>query len=114
MLWRCVSCAQNENNLTIWYSVWLSIWSVVFLSVWKRREAELAFLWGSEGFEASEQPRTQFKGRSRRASVSQPGCHCIVALTPTGCVSQVSSKLMRRQSVRSWCTAAQPFATWSR
>lgn len=53
---------QDDNSLTVWYSVWLSIWSVVFLSVWKRREAELAFLWGSEGFEASEKPRNAFKG----------------------------------------------------
>lgn len=35
---------------------------MVFLSVWKRREAELAFLWGSEGLVHSEQPRSRFKG----------------------------------------------------
>jgi hypothetical protein len=52
----------DENSLTVWYSVWLSVWSVVFLSAWRRREAELAFLWGSEGFEASEKPRARFKG----------------------------------------------------
>lgn len=55
-------CLQDGNSLTVVYSVWLSIWSVTFLMIWKRREAELAFLWGSEGFEATEQPRKQFKG----------------------------------------------------
>lgn len=45
------------------YSVFMSIWSVVFLSVWRRKEAEHSFLWGSEGFEDSEPPRPQFKGK---------------------------------------------------
>jgi len=52
----------DSNELTLYYSVMLSVWSVVFLSVWKRREAEHAFLWGSEGFEEAQQPRKQFKG----------------------------------------------------
>ena len=52
----------DQNGATLVYSVLLSVWSVLFLSVWKRREAELAFLWGSEGFEASQLPRKQFKG----------------------------------------------------
>ena len=49
--------------MTLVYSVFMSIWSVVFLSVWRRTEAEHAFLWGSEGYEDSEPPRPQFKGK---------------------------------------------------
>lgn len=52
----------DQNGATLVYSVMLSVWSVLFLSEWKRREAELAFLWGSEGTEQSQQPRKQFKG----------------------------------------------------
>ena len=51
------------NPLTLMYSVFMSIWSVVFLSVWRRKEAEHSFLWGSEGYEDSEPPRPQFKVR---------------------------------------------------
>ena len=52
----------DSNELTLYYSVMLSVWSVIFLSVWKRRESEHAFLWGSEGYEKAKQPRKQFKG----------------------------------------------------
>jgi len=55
----------DSNALTLYYSVLLSVWSVVFLSVWKRREAEHAFLWGSEGLVESEEPRKQFKGEMK-------------------------------------------------
>ena len=53
----------DGNPLTLMYSVFMSIWSVVFLSVWRRKEAEHSFLWGSEGYEDSEPPRPQFKVR---------------------------------------------------
>ena len=52
----------DGNVLTLYYSVFLSLWSVVFLSFWKRREAELAFLWGTEGFEQKQEARKEFKG----------------------------------------------------
>ena len=52
----------DANALTLYYSVLLSLWSVVFLSIWKRREAELAFLFGTEGFEKKQQARKEFKG----------------------------------------------------
>ena len=53
----------DDNPFTIPYSVFFAAWSIVFLSSWKRRENELKFLWGTEGFEASERPRSEFKGR---------------------------------------------------
>lgn len=36
--------------------------SITFLGSWKRRENELKFLWGTEGFEVKERPRPQFVG----------------------------------------------------
>lgn len=53
----------DGNPLTLVYSIFMSIWSVVFLSVWRRKEAEHSFLWGSEGFEDSEPARPEFKGK---------------------------------------------------
>ena len=52
----------DNNELTVYYSIFLSCWSVLFLSMWKRQEAEHAFLWGSKGFEETEEPRPEFKG----------------------------------------------------
>eukprot|EP01043_Picozoa_sp_COSAG02_P023781 COSAG02_NODE_1279_length_13487_cov_7.611696_12_plen_1124_part_00 len=52
----------DDNPFTIPYSVFFAAWSIVFLSSWKRRENELKFLWGTEGFEARERPRSEFKG----------------------------------------------------
>lgn len=36
--------------------------SITFLGSWKRRENELKFLWGTEGFELQELPRPEFVG----------------------------------------------------
>eukprot|EP01044_Picomonas_judraskeda_P008372 COSAG03_NODE_951_length_5218_cov_50.214300_3_plen_135_part_00 len=52
----------DGNVLTLYYSVLLSLWSVVFLSFWKRRQAEHAFLFDTEGFERTEGPRKEFRG----------------------------------------------------
>ena len=52
----------DGNRATLVYSVFMSVWSVIFLSVWKRKEAEHSFLWGSEGFEDSQKERPEFKG----------------------------------------------------
>ena len=48
------------NQLTVVYSILVSFWSVYFLSKWKRRQAELMFLWGTQNYEASETPRDEF------------------------------------------------------
>ena len=52
----------DENPTTLAYSIYLALWSVTFLNSWSRRENELKFLWGSEGYETVEKPRPQFKG----------------------------------------------------
>jgi hypothetical protein len=52
----------ESNPLVLAYSIFLSLWSTSFLEAWKRRENELKFQWGSEGFETTEQPRVHFSG----------------------------------------------------
>ena len=53
----------EDNPLTLFYSIFLSLWSTAFLEAWTRRENELKFQWGSEGFETTERPRVQFSGK---------------------------------------------------
>ena len=36
----------------------------------RNREAELQFLWGSEGYEKKEQPRLQFRGKIDKDAVT--------------------------------------------
>ena len=45
------------------YSIFFAAWSISFLSSWKRRETELAFLWGADGYEAKQNPLAQFIGQ---------------------------------------------------
>lgn len=52
----------DNNRFALAYSVFLSLWSTLFLESWTRYENELKFRWGSEGFEATEEPRPQFRG----------------------------------------------------
>eukprot|EP01048_Picozoa_sp_COSAG05_P010916 COSAG05_NODE_992_length_6265_cov_7.908693_1_plen_1089_part_00 len=53
----------NDNQFTIPYSIFFAAWSISFLSSWTRRENELKFLWGADGYESKEQPRAEFIGR---------------------------------------------------
>eukprot|EP01052_Picozoa_sp_SAG31_P026523 SAG31_NODE_2409_length_5754_cov_2.321485_2_plen_1028_part_00 len=53
----------DENIWTIPYTIFFAGWSIEFLCRWKRREHELQFLWGSEGYEAHERPLANFKGK---------------------------------------------------
>ena len=52
----------DDNVFTLPYTVGFAAWSILFLCAWKRRESELKFLWGSEGYEASERPLATFAG----------------------------------------------------
>ena len=62
MVSQALSPSMDENPLTIPYSVFFAMWSVTFLSSWNQKSNELGYLWGSEGFEANERTRPQFKG----------------------------------------------------
>ena len=57
---------NDDNPLALVYSIFLSLWSTLFLQSWNQLEHELAFRWGSEGYETTEQPRPQFRGRFLR------------------------------------------------
>eukprot|EP00736_Rhodelphis_marinus_P000759 Rmarinus@m.24092 len=50
---------------TIMYSVTIALWAVIYLEFWKRRETELKFKWGTEGFEETEELRPEFTGLVR-------------------------------------------------
>ena len=54
-----------DNTITILYSVFFAAWSILFLSAWTRCQNELAFLWGTEGFEKREDPRPTFRGERK-------------------------------------------------
>jgi hypothetical protein len=54
-----------DNTITILYSVFFAAWSIFFLSAWTRCQNELAFLWGTEGFEKREGPRPTFRGERK-------------------------------------------------
>ena len=56
--------------LNIVYSVFMTVWATVYLEYWRRREAELAVMWGQTTFEKTEVPRAQFKGTSRRSPIT--------------------------------------------
>ena len=38
----------EHNPVSVFYSVAVAAWAVVFLSLWRRREAELAYMWGAD------------------------------------------------------------------
>ena len=52
----------DDNPLTMAYTTFFALWSIMFLTTWKRRENELRFLWGSEGYENKEEPLPLFVG----------------------------------------------------
>jgi anoctamin-7 len=79
----------DDNPLTLAYSMFVSLWSTVFLECWKRRENEFKWIWGSEGFEANEQPRPQFRGDLKRHPVT--GISTLVHTSPA---QQVAKKTL--------------------
>ena len=56
---------MEGNPLAITYSVLVSFWSVYFLSMWRRRQNELMFLWGTDGYEQGEHAREEFEKTAR-------------------------------------------------
>ena len=62
VVWAASPGSIEDNQLVLPYSIYLCIWSAVFLSIWKRRENELQFLWGSEEVEETAPVRRNFIG----------------------------------------------------
>ena len=52
------------------FCVFIPIWAIVSLEFWRRREATLAFAWGSTDFLQDEVSRPEFTGRPRRSPVT--------------------------------------------
>jgi hypothetical protein len=86
----------DDNPTTTPYSVFFAAWSISFLSSWTRKESELKFLWGSEGFEVKERPRPEFVGlhvinpETRRDEVVYTGSFLrAIKITISFCISWV-------------------------
>src|SRR5690606_38319158 len=50
------------SPFSVLYGIFVLIWSVVFTEYWKRREQELASLWGVKNVSKTETKRVEFKG----------------------------------------------------
>jgi len=60
---------QIESPLIAVYAAVVVLWANLFTEIWKRIEAELAYRWGMEGFESSEEDRFQFINKSTTDAV---------------------------------------------
>ncbi|MES1910951.1 MAG: hypothetical protein MHM6MM_003468 [Cercozoa sp. M6MM] len=62
---------EQEWLLPLLLSLLLSLWCAVSLEMWKRREAELAYMWGTLNYEkVEERTRVGFRGELRRDPVT--------------------------------------------
>lgn len=50
-----------DNNLTIFFSIFMSIWATLYLELWKRYSANIVHRWGMTGYNLyAEHPRPAF------------------------------------------------------
>lgn len=57
-----------DNNLTVYFAVFMSIWSALYLEMWKRYSAEITHRWGLTGLDLqAEHPRPQYLARLSNA-----------------------------------------------
>ncbi|KAL0083800.1 calcium-activated chloride channel-domain-containing protein [Phycomyces blakesleeanus] len=52
----------HTNTLTIGFSVFMLVWAVVYLEMWKRKEKELAVMWGVRNCSKYEKRRAEYGG----------------------------------------------------
>lgn len=67
-----VSLSQTSQDICcVVFALFNVVWATLFLERWKRREAELAYRWGTldTPAESLEEPRPQFRVRRRRRHV---------------------------------------------
>ena len=62
-----------DNPVTPFYSVLIMLWLPWFAKAWRREEAQLAYRWNVEDFEATERVRPQFRGELARGFYSPEG-----------------------------------------
>ncbi|KAK9979463.1 hypothetical protein ABG768_012891 [Culter alburnus] len=75
LLWIFAESDQTSQDICcVVFAIFNVVWATLFLERWKRREAELAYKWGTldTPTESLEEPRPQFRGIKRRSPVT--GC----------------------------------------
>ncbi|XP_027876430.1 anoctamin-8 isoform X2 [Xiphophorus couchianus] len=75
LLWILVEDDQTSQDICcVVFALFNVIWATLFLERWKRREAELAYRWGTldTPVESLEEPRPQFRGVKRCSPIT--GC----------------------------------------
>ncbi|KAM4605303.1 anoctamin-8 [Polymixia lowei] len=75
LLWILAEADQTSQDICcVVFALFNVVWATLFLERWKRREAELAYKWGTldTPAESLEEPRPQFRGRKRCSPIT--GC----------------------------------------
>ncbi|KAM4556629.1 anoctamin-8 isoform 2-T2 [Fundulus diaphanus] len=75
LLWILAETDQTSQDICcVVFALFNVVWATLFLERWKRREAELAYRWGTldTPAESLEEPRPQFRGVKRCSPIT--GC----------------------------------------
>ncbi|CAI5641618.1 unnamed protein product [Oreochromis niloticus] len=75
LLWILAEADQTSQDICcVVFALFNVVWATLFLERWKRREAELAYRWGTldTPTESLEEPRPQFRGVKRCSPIT--GC----------------------------------------
>ncbi|XP_059915599.1 anoctamin-8-like isoform X1 [Gadus macrocephalus] len=75
LLWILAEADQTSQDICcVVFALFNVVWATLFLERWKRREAELAYKWGTldTPAESLEEPRPQFRGVKRCSPIT--GC----------------------------------------
>ncbi|XP_076001176.1 anoctamin-8-like isoform X2 [Genypterus blacodes] len=75
LLWILAEADQTSQDVCcVVFALFNVVWATLFLERWKRREAELAYRWGTldTPAESLEEPRPQFRGVKRCSPIT--GC----------------------------------------
>lgn len=68
----CLCSQTSQDVCCVVFALFNVVWATLFLERWKRREAELAYRWGTldTPAESLEEPRPQFRVRKEVARTS--------------------------------------------
>eukprot|EP00698_Gefionella_okellyi_P025917 TRINITY_DN9691_c0_g2_i1.p1 TRINITY_DN9691_c0_g2~~TRINITY_DN9691_c0_g2_i1.p1 ORF type:complete len:1870 (-),score=435.08 TRINITY_DN9691_c0_g2_i1:22-5631(-) len=69
-LWLFQEFTVLTNPAVPFYNLLMATWATLFLEFWKRRNAELALLWGTRGAEEEEGQRPQYCGPLRVSKIT--------------------------------------------
>ncbi|XP_028413837.1 anoctamin-8-like [Dendronephthya gigantea] len=68
--WRNPGITVDDNFLLPLYALFIVIWAVFFIVIWRRREAELSYIWNTYGYEDAYDIRPEFNGVIRESPVT--------------------------------------------